>query len=55
MMTPAGYLNTYVDTYLREEVMQEGLVRNLSAFTRFLEIASFHKVAWLMLLKLRVK
>lgn len=38
---PAGYLNTYVDTYLREEVMQEGLVRNLSAFTRFLEIASF--------------
>lgn len=38
---PAGYLTTYIDTYLREEVMQEGLTRNFSAFTRFLEIASF--------------
>lgn len=38
---PAGYLNTYVDTYLREEVQQEGLTRNMSAFTRFLEVASF--------------
>ncbi len=38
---PAGYLATYVDTYLREEVMQEGLTRNVSAFSRFLEIASF--------------
>ncbi len=26
---------------MREEVLQEGLTRNLSAFTRFLEIASF--------------
>ncbi|OGT50929.1 MAG: ATPase [Gammaproteobacteria bacterium RIFCSPHIGHO2_12_FULL_41_15] len=38
---PAGYLATYVETYLREEVMQEGLTRNISAFARFLEIASF--------------
>ncbi|HLD84770.1 MAG TPA: ATP-binding protein [Coxiellaceae bacterium] len=38
---PVGYLATYVDTYLREEVMQEGLVRNISAFSRFLEVASF--------------
>lgn len=38
---PAGYLATYVDVYLREEVMQEGLTRNISAFTRFLEAASF--------------
>lgn len=38
---PAGYLASYVDTYLREEVMQEGLVRNISAFSRFLEVASF--------------
>lgn len=38
---PAGYLATYVETYLREEVMQEGLTRNISAFSRFLEIASF--------------
>src|SRR3990167_5062019 len=38
---PAGYLASYVDTYLREEVMQESLVRNISAFSRFLEVASF--------------
>ncbi len=38
---PAGYLLTYVDTYLREEVIQEGLTRNVTAFARFLEIASF--------------
>lgn len=38
---PVGYLESYVDTYLREEVMQEGLTRNLSAFSRFLQVASF--------------
>lgn len=38
---PAAYLKAYVAAYLREEVMQEGLTRNLSAFTRFLEVASF--------------
>src|SRR3990167_7595611 len=38
---PATYLKSYVSTYLREEVLQEGLTRNLSAFSRFLEIASF--------------
>jgi predicted AAA+ superfamily ATPase len=38
---PAGYIATYVDVYLREEVMQEGLTRNISAFARFLEAASF--------------
>ncbi len=38
---PTGYLSTYIDTYLREEVMQEGLTRNVAAFARFLEIASF--------------
>src|SRR3990167_4766899 len=38
---PEGYLSTYVDTCLREEVMQEGLTRNVSAFSRFLEVASF--------------
>lgn len=36
-----GYLHSYVGTYLREEIMQEGLTRNLSGFSRFLEIASF--------------
>lgn len=38
---PKKYLESYVQTYLREEVLQEGLTRNLGAFSRFLEIASF--------------
>lgn len=38
---PKHYLETYVVTYLREEVLQEGLTRNLGDFTRFMEIASF--------------
>lgn len=37
----ADYLNSYIKTYLKEEVMQEGLARDLSAFSRFLEAASF--------------
>ena len=35
------YLESYVKTYLYEEVLQEGMTRNLSAFARFLETASF--------------
>lgn len=35
------YLEAYTQTYLREEVMQEGLTRNIGAFSRFLEVASF--------------
>lgn len=38
---PKKYLESYVQTYLREEVQQEGLTRNLAAFSRFLEAASF--------------
>ncbi len=38
---PVVYLKSYVTTYLREEIQQEGLTRNLPAFTRFLEAASF--------------
>lgn len=38
---PQHYLETYITTYLREEVLQEGLLRNLSQFARFLETASF--------------
>ena len=38
---PDQFLNSYVQTYLREEVLQEGLTRNLGNFSRFLEIASF--------------
>ena len=30
-----------MNTYLREEVLQEGLTRNIQAFHRFLEIAGF--------------
>lgn len=33
-------LTTYVDTYLKEEIKEEALVRNLEAFIRFLEIAA---------------
>lgn len=38
---PERYLESYVTTYLREEIQQEGLARNLGAFSRFLEVASF--------------
>ena len=37
---PKRYLASYVQTYLREEVQQEGLTRNVGAFSRFLEAAS---------------
>jgi len=35
------YLRSYIQTYLEQEIMQEGLTRNLSIFARFLEVASF--------------
>jgi predicted AAA+ superfamily ATPase len=38
---PKGYLESYVKTYLEQKVQQEGLTRNLGAFARFLEAASF--------------
>jgi predicted AAA+ superfamily ATPase len=38
---PSKTLSAYVDIYLREEIMAEGLVRNLGTFTRFLEIISY--------------
>jgi uncharacterized protein len=38
---PHKYLESYVATYLREEIQQEGLTRNLGAFSRFLESISF--------------
>jgi predicted AAA+ superfamily ATPase len=37
----SAYLRSYVSTYLKEEVLQEGLTRNIGAFSRFLETASF--------------
>ncbi len=42
---PEKFLAGYVKTYLDEEVRQEGLTRNLGAFTRFLEAASFSQGA----------
>jgi predicted AAA+ superfamily ATPase len=38
---PNDYLKSYAATYLREEVQQEGFARNIGAFGRFLEVASF--------------
>lgn len=35
-----AYLRTYVDTYLREEILEEQLVRNLVPFRRFLDISA---------------
>lgn len=32
-------LRAYVDTYLKEEIMQEALVRNVGGFARFLDLA----------------
>ncbi len=42
---PKAYLQSYVATYLKEEVQQEGLTRNVAAFGRFLEAASFSQAA----------
>ena len=38
---PGDYLESYIKTYLQEEIQQEGLTRNLAVFSRFLEAASF--------------
>ncbi len=42
---PDRYLAAYAMTYLEEEVRQEGLTRNVGAFARFLEAASFSQSA----------
>ena len=39
--SPEDVLSTYLDLYLQEEVTSEGVIRNLDAFARFLEAASF--------------
>ena len=38
---PADTLRSYAALYVREEVMTEGLVRNIGGFARFLEALSF--------------
>jgi uncharacterized protein len=35
------FLRSYVGTYLKEEIQQEGITRNVNVFSQFLEIASF--------------
>ena len=37
---PVEFLRTYVDTYLREEIAMEGLVKDLAPFARFLDLAA---------------
>ena len=39
--TPGKTLDAYIALYLKEEVKEEGLVRDIGAFARFLEIVSF--------------
>jgi len=38
---PKAYLKSFVINYLKNEVKQEGLTRNIGGFSRFMEIASF--------------
>lgn len=45
--SPADVLSSYSALYLREEVQMEGLVRNIGAFSRFLEAVSFSHAAML--------
>ena len=42
---PERFLRGYVSTYLKEEVQQEGLIRNLGGFARFLEATTFSQAA----------
>ncbi len=35
-----GFLRTYAETYLKEEIKAEALTRNIGSFSRFLEIAA---------------
>lgn len=37
---PSRLLSGYIDVYLKEEIQEEALVRNLSAFHHFLEVAA---------------
>ena len=42
---PDPYLASYIENYLRQEVIEEGRTRNLAAFSRFLESASFSQAS----------
>lgn len=38
--SPEDYLDSYVNTYLREEIQAEGLVKKLPSFSQFLQLSS---------------
>ena len=38
---PAADLKAYTGLYLQQEIVAEGLIRNISAFSRFLKVAAF--------------
>lgn len=46
------FLSAYVNTYLREEVQSEGLIRNLSTYSHFLEVASFSQASTLTMTRI---
>jgi predicted AAA+ superfamily ATPase len=39
------YLKSYISIYLREELIHEGIIRNVQAFAKFLEAASFSQAS----------
>ena len=49
---PQKFLESYAKTYLKEEIQLEGLTRNIQAFARFLEAASFSQGGQLVLSKI---
>lgn len=40
-----AYLKSYVSVYLKEELIQEGIIRNIQSFSRFLEAASYSQAS----------
>ena len=44
---PEKFLQSYVSTFIKEEVLQEGIVRNVLGFNRFLQAASFSQAQYL--------
>ncbi len=44
---PEKFLQSYVSTFIKEEVLQEGIVRNVLGFNRFLQVASFSQGQYL--------
>ncbi len=42
---PEAFLQSYIRTYLKEEIQLEGLARNIANFSRFLQAASFSQAA----------